>query len=166
MRCTAKAGHPPREPEQADSSCDSFLGQGQRDSREQVKPSASSAPNLLWSLALLPADVPGDPAVHPGAALRGIDICYTDPIRCQKFRCSQALCGEERAPWSCIGTCEKAPIMVATSAGKVEGRRGMASLAQRSILSVASSSSESVGTCSHDRRPSGFLIQQLNSVMK
>ena len=56
--------------------------------------------------------------------------------------------------------------MVAMSAGKVEGRHGMASLAQRSILSVASSSSESVGTCSHDRMPSDLLTQQHNSIMK
>lgn len=37
--------------------------------------------------------------------------------------------------------------MAATSAGKVEGSWGLASLARRSILRVASSSSESVGTC-------------------
>ena len=68
--------HPPREPEQADSSCDSFLGQGQRDSREQVEAIRFlPAPNLLWSLALLPADVPGDPAVPSRASAPGISIC-------------------------------------------------------------------------------------------
>ena len=37
----------PREPEQAESSWESFLGQGQRDSLALVNPSISSAPNLL-----------------------------------------------------------------------------------------------------------------------
>ena len=40
-----------------------------------------------------------------------------------------------------------APVMAATSAEKVEGSCGMASIARRSILRVASSISESVGTC-------------------
>lgn len=40
-----------------------------------------------------------------------------------------------------------APVIAATSAEKVEGSCGMASIARRSILRVASSISESVGTC-------------------
>lgn len=59
------SGGAPREPEQAERSWDSFLGQGQRDSCAEASPSTSPAPNLLWSLELLPADVPGDPVTHP-----------------------------------------------------------------------------------------------------
>ena len=59
------------EPEQADRNCATFLGQGQRRS-----PSSSHArPKALWSLPLLPAEVPGEPAC--AARMRPIQVCST-----------------------------------------------------------------------------------------
>ena len=49
------------DPEQAERNCATFLGQGQRRSASSSSQGAAPA-NALWSLPLLPADVPGEPA--------------------------------------------------------------------------------------------------------